>query len=320
MKRDDIEKLKEQIVSTLANDRDVKLGILGCNSVAIEIRAWVSQLGIGVDVPAVYSGLLSGPVASWHKQFRDIEADRITHLIVASDCEKEALIESVLRYLKPETKLLISGFGHFEFRNAGFDRCRQKTLVTSFANGYPHTLTHIYQCLENAAKLKLSGAVVEFGVFKGGTTTLLTYFIEHFGQQWPVIGFDAFSGFPPAKSPLDMYAHPDCVFPDEASVRNLAATRGIEVVSGDIVETVEAVRGKPIVLAFLDTDNYTSANSILNVIQDQVVVGGAIVFDHFTGKDRFLYTLGERMAAKRLLSDNRYFNLHGTGVFLRQSV
>jgi hypothetical protein len=43
------------------------------------------------------------------------------------------------------------------------------------------------------------------------------------------------------------------------------------------------------------------------------------VFDHFTGVDRFLYTLGERLAAKRLLDDSRFFNLHGTGVFFRQS-
>ena len=76
--------------------------------------------------------------------------------------------------------------------------------------------------------------------------------------------------------------------------------------------------GVPIVLAFVDTDNYTSANAALDAIQDGVQVGGAIVFDHFTARNRFVYTLGERMAAERLLDDPRYFNLHGTGVFMRQ--
>jgi hypothetical protein len=48
------------------------------------------------------------------------------------------------------------------------------------------------------------------------------------------------------------------------------------------------------------------------------VPGGAIVFDHFTGTDRFRYTLGERIAGRVLLDDPRYFHLHGTGVFYRQ--
>jgi hypothetical protein len=43
-----------------------------------------------------------------------------------------------------------------------------------------------------------------------------------------------------------------------------------------------------------------------------------MVFDHATGIDRFRYTLGERLAARLLLGDARYFHLHGTGVFDRQ--
>ena len=43
------------------------------------------------------------------------------------------------------------------------------------------------------------------------------------------------------------------------------------------------------------------------------------VLDHYTGVDRFVRTIGERMAAQELLADDpRFFNLHGTGVFIRQ--
>ena len=147
---------------------------------------------------------------------------------------------------------------------------------------------------------------------------ILSRFIEHLGQSWPVIGFDTFAGFPQKRSVLDMYAHPDCVFSDEKLVRQLVKERHIEVISGDVVTTATRLSEENIVLAFVDTDNYTSASAILDVIQDRVVVGGAILFDHFTGQNRFLYTLGERLAAKRLLADKRYFNLHSSGVFLRQ--
>lgn len=71
-------------------------------------------------------------------------------------------------------------------------------------------------------------------------------------------------------------------------------------------------------LSFIDTDNYTSARAALEVVQDRTVVGGAIVFDHYTGAGHFRYTLGERIAGSVLLEDSRYFHLHDTGVFYRQ--
>jgi predicted O-methyltransferase YrrM len=92
----------------------------------------------------------------------------------------------------------------------------------------------------------------------------------------------------------------------------------VEIIAGDIVETVKCLSNEQLVLAFMDTDNYTPASAALDVIQDRMVVGGALVFDHFTGSGRFRYTLGERLAGKRLLKDQGFFHLHGTGVFLRQ--
>ena len=127
-----------------------------------------------------------------------------------------------------------------------------------------------------------------------------------------------FDGFPPKRSALDMYAHPGCVFRDEAFVRRAAEGAEVEIVSGDILQTIHRLDAEDVVLAFIDMDNYTPAIAVLDAIQDRVVVGGAIVFDHVTGRRRFRYTLGERMAGRRLLEDRRYFHLHDTGVFLRQ--
>ena len=71
-------------------------------------------------------------------------------------------------------------------------------------------------------------------------------------------------------------------------------------------------------LSFIDTDNCTANKAALDVVRERTVVGGAIVFDHFTGTSRFRYTLGERIAGRVLLDDPHYFHLHGTGVFYRQ--
>jgi len=147
---------------------------------------------------------------------------------------------------------------------------------------------------------------------------LISKFIEEMGADWKVFGFDTFNGFPPRRSALDMYAHPDCVFLDIDLVKGLFARRNVEVVEGDVVQTVSRLEDQNLVLSFVDTDNFSSASAIIRVIADRTLVGGAIVFDHWTGHDRHLDTIGERIAAKVLAADERYFNLHGTGVFLRQ--
>lgn len=253
--------------------------------------------------------------------FRPLEAlrgQRPTYVAVAVDDQKQEVLASLEDLVPIETRLLFAGEGQYSFRDETYHRARNTALVPSFATGYPNTLIHIYECLRNAARLELDGVVVEFGMFKGGTTMLLSRFVRALGQKWPVIGFDTFSGFPPKRSLFDMYDHPDCRFDDLESVRRLVEGHGVEIVPGDIVETVERLRDEKIVLAFIDTDNFTPASAAVASVQERVVVGGAIVFDHYTGRKRHRYTLGERMAARPLEQDRRYFNLHDTGVFLRQ--
>jgi O-methyltransferase len=239
-------------------------------------------------------------------------------LVVAADDDKEDLLLGALPYVQGTPKVLVAGYGHLAFRDQVFHEELAQLLVPSLANGYPNSLVHLYQCLANAARLSLRGVVAEFGMYKGGTTMFLSRVIERMGQDWPVIGFDTFSGFPERRSPLDMYDHPDCVFTGLPSVQRYLGGRNIEIVPGDIVETCARLDGEDLVLTFMDTDNYSPAQAALKIVQERTVAGGAIVFDHFTGADRFRYTLGERIAGRVMLDDPRYFHLHGTGVFYRQ--
>jgi O-methyltransferase len=239
-------------------------------------------------------------------------------VVIAQDAGKEKILEAIVTMVPAGTKIVIGGFSHFEFNDPIFDKIGRDFFIPSFANGYRHCLVHIYQCLRLAHSRGLKGVVAEFGMFKGGTTMLISRFIEALGADWKVYGFDTFDGFPEKRSPLDMYSHPDCVFRDVDMVRAVFAGRNVEVVEGDVVETVSRLSGEDLVLAFVDTDNFTSAEAIIRVIADRTLVGGAIIFDHWTGHDRHIDTIGERIAAKKLAADQRYFNLHGTGVFLRQ--
>jgi hypothetical protein len=319
MQKADFDQLIDELKSALSHDMRSVFAIVGHTPVAYDILAFFRAVRAENRLLGVYSeDSCQDARANVCKTIDQLAPDSPDIVVIASDCDKERLLELAAPYLRPEVRVIFAGYSHFEFRDIVFDEVVQTAAIPSLANGYPNSLIHLYQCLQNAARMKLSGVVVEFGMFKGGTTILLSRFIERLGQSWPVIGFDTFAGFPPKRSVLDMYEHPDCVFRDEAFVRRCVADRKIEVVSGDIVHTVQRLNKDEIILAFVDTDNFTPASAVLDVIQDRIVTGGAIVFDHFTGRSRFRYTLGERFAAKRLLSDRRFFHLHDTGVFFRQ--
>ncbi|MPZ66705.1 MAG: hypothetical protein GEU83_14735 [Pseudonocardiaceae bacterium] len=323
MRPEDFGKLIEDVQHELLSGAR-SVGILGLTSVTLDLLASLTPSGLVSAVAAAYVPDLDTaqqtnlPLSVPIRPFTALSDVRHDVLVVAADEQKEDLLRAALPHIKNTPTVLVAGYGHLAFRDPLFREALAQLLVPSFANGYPNSLTHLYQCLRNAVQLGLEGVVAEFGMFKGGTTMFLSRVIERLGAAWTVIGFDTFDGFPPRRSPLDMYDHPDCVFADLPTVRRYLGGRNIEIVPGDIVDTSTRLEREDLVLSFIDTDNYSSASAALEVVTAKTVVGGAIVFDHFTGVDRFRYTLGERIAGIRLLDDPRYFHLHDTGVFYRQ--
>ncbi len=314
MKPEDVAKLAIRLKQVVAGLRPgARVAIVGWAAAAFDIAADP----VFTTGAAELVGIFAAEAAGIARPLTELTDAAVDIVVVADDEGKELLLDAIAALVPPETKILIAGFGHFGFRDGIYDRVRRDSLIPSFANGYPNCLVHIYQCLKRGRALGLDGVVAEFGMFKGGTTMLISRFIEELGADWKVLGFDTFAGFPPKRSPLDMYAHPDCVYLDVETVRSIFEQRNVEIVEGDVVRTVERLLDEDIVLSFIDTDNHTSAAAILDVVADRTLIGGAIVFDHWTGVDRHLDTIGERMAARRLADDERYFNLHGTGVFLR---
>jgi len=159
--------------------------------------------------------------------------------------------------------VVLGGLGHQDARDPVFDELEAPALVTSYATGHPYTRAHLYDCLRSAAAHGRSGAVVELGAFKGGTAVWLAKAVGRLGlRDTPVIAFDAWDGFPPRRSLLDLYEHPRCVFRDLDGIRRATEPYGIELVPGDIFETAPArLPREPVLLAFVDTDNYSGARA-----------------------------------------------------------
>lgn len=312
-----LEKIREDALEH-ASQGVTSFGMIGHDVTGVEFASWFDSHLPGCELTWYGGGPLAEAGAVSARPLSALGLDHPPVIMVMEDQAKEETIRAALPHLDYSPKLVVAGYEHYSFTDPLFASLLADLLVPSIANGYPNTLTHIFQCIRRAAELELEGILVEFGVFKGGTTMFLAKLRCALGQSWPILGFDTFGGFPPRRSPLDMYDHPGAEFHDFDAVQQYLAGAGVELVKGDIVETAPQLGDRPVVLGFIDTDNYSSATAAVAALRDNVVVGGAIIFDHLTGIDRFRYTLGERMAAAPLHDDSRYFNLHGTGVFLRQ--
>lgn len=294
--------------------------LLGRTSDAVQLAAHMRALGfqgflLGIADPVEPAALLDD-----HLAWSMVPQHDPAYLVICHDRDKESLLRSYLHIRRPDAPLptaVIGGIEHFAFDDASFAESDAPALVPSYATGYPYTRVHMFQHLQAAARAGLSGAVVEFGAFKGGTTAWLARTLRQLGLDVPVFAFDSWDGFPPRRSLLDMYEHPRCVFRDLPAVRAYLEPLGVQLIEGDISETAACLADTPILLGFIDTDNYSPAHAALNAIADNVIAGGAIVFDHYTTTVDYLYTLGERMAAQDVLRDKSFLPVHGSGLFVR---
>jgi predicted O-methyltransferase YrrM len=312
--------LRAQLAEQLANGRR-RVAILAASAEAITLAADVTRLAgkdalVGIFDPDVSEG--RWPMRPWP----DLAHARAQVLVIASDAGKERLLTATAALLDPTGELphvILTGTAHQQFQDPLFAELEAPAMVPSYATGHPHTRVHLYQSLLFAAAHGLSGAVVELGAFKGGTTVWLAKAVARLGlEDTKVIGFDSWDGFPPRRSLLDLYEHPRCVFTDLDAVRAYTEPYGIELVCGDIAETApQRLAEEPILLAFIDTDNYSGTRAALGVILPNLITGGAIVFDHYWTTSDYVYTVGERLAAQQALGRSGLLHLHGTGVFVR---
>lgn len=238
-------------------------------------------------------------------------------LVVTDDTGKEAILKQYAAADDRRPRVLLLGRDHYAFHDSMYDHLQAAGLVKSRAGGYELMQVHLYQALRYVVRRGLVGDVAEFGVYKGGTTTFMARTLAALNHPATVWAFDTFAGFPPARSVLDMYDATADEFSDYHSVRRLTdGYPNIALVPGDIVETAAHLKGRPLILSFFDTDNYTATRTALAVAYEQTVPGGILAFDHYYSPD-WPDTIGERMAASELLANANVFNLQGTGIFLK---
>jgi hypothetical protein len=314
------EQFIQQVVDT-ALERGTRLMVWGTSEITARLLSTLRGLGMAETVAAVvdHRPLRQGVgVAGWTVTAPDEVTDwSVSHLVVGLDAEKEDVLRSFVSSTDVQPEVLAFGRAQYEFRDELFWELVNGSYVRSLTGGYRYVLVHIYECLQYIARRKLCGDLVEFGVHKAGTTIFMARLLRRLGHEARIIGFDTFSGFPARRSALDTYVYEPDEFLDFDVIRANCDLHGnIELIPGDISQTYTKLEGRQLAFSFFDTDNYSATRAALPLCAELTVPGGVIAFDHYHSPD-WPMPLGERMAAQEVLLDGNWFNLYGTGVFLK---
>jgi len=195
----------------------------------------------------------------------------------------------------------------------------------------PEVTIHAFDALRYIAEQDIPGDVVNFGVFQGWSMYFCATSLRLLGdrQSRSLIGFDTFTGFVPTGDKYDRFVAHQCGlgktgwnFYKNTSRTQVAANMAdfarVELIEGDICNTVDHLRGRKLAFALFDMDDYVPTKVALEPSYEALVPDGVFVLDHFS-----YHTLadgsaiGQRLAMQEFLKSHSMFNLTGTNIFLR---
>ncbi len=148
-----------------------------------------------------------------------------------------------------------------------------------------NTMVDEYRCWElwTLAKQteKLPGAILEVGVWKGGTGCLLAA-----ATRKVVFLCDTFSGVVKAGPRDTRYKggeHADATIEEVTSLANLLGVLGrVNILCGIYPEeTGYAIKIETLSLCHIDVDTHDSARDVFDAAWPQMVIGGIVVFDDY---------------------------------------
>jgi predicted O-methyltransferase YrrM len=131
---------------------------------------------------------------------------------------------------------------------------------------------------------KVPGALVDCGVWRGGSTILMTQAaIDDGGRQ--VFCCDTFDGFPPHQATAEQVACPDALRVPVADVKHNFDTYGVPTtnvtfLSGDVCTTLGGICCS-IALLRIDVDMYEPTMACLEHLYIQIQPGGVVIIDDY---------------------------------------
>lgn len=176
-------------------------------------------------------------------------------------------------------------------------------LVQSFTMTSPERINGLIEAVRYITENRISGAVVECGVWKGGSMMAAAHMLKEMSDvQRELYLFDTYSGMSaPTKKdvthfdvhaqalldsddPLEKEAY-HCYSSLEEVQENLSLTNyppgKIHFIKGKVEDTIPAQAPEKIALLRLDTDWYESTKHELEHLFPRLVSGGVIIIDDY---------------------------------------
>lgn len=181
--------------------------------------------------------------------------------------------------------------------------------IRSEGRTYLH-LDRLYTLWQALAGMPASAsAVVEVGVFKGGSVKFIAEALRAFGRTTPVYACDTFAGHAGVDEALDGRHSVGKQFTgvDVAEVRDyLRDVPSVRLVAGDIRETADALDAeRAFGLVHVDVDVYPPTKFCLERFAPRVVPGGMIVVDDYG----FKTCRGAKQAVDEFAAGDPHFRL-----------
>ena len=129
-----------------------------------------------------------------------------------------------------------------------------------------------------------TGALMEFGVFKGNSINRFARYLKAHGDTRNLIGFDSFRGF------SEVWSGAENEFPSERFDREgvfPSVEDNVELIDGYIEDTLQGYLDssgiESVAFAHIDTDTYSPAVTALSKLKPFVVPGSVLLFDELCG-------------------------------------
>lgn len=183
---------------------------------------------------------------------------------------------------------------------AHFEQVRSKMMLSI------ERLYDLYLACQYVDKAAILGGVVEVGTWKGGALGMAI--LSSANSERQIVGFDTYAGhFRPAADELDVRGHSMRDRFDEAAERGeswaeadvdecreflvslRAPSPSIDLVKGDVKETLKFWQPEPISILRIDCDWYLESLVSLEVLWPHVSMGGIVILDdygHHSGQRR----------------------------------
>lgn len=229
--------------------------------------------------------------------------------IIPAERIGDAYFAGIIPYMTPEQKRII-------------DVCKPFTQTGR------ERLFALIRSVEYLVRSNISGAMVECGVWKGGSVMAMAMMLDFLQENRDLYLFDTFSGMPPAeKIDIDLDGHDEAWYLKQNNIqkkssgwnesplsevkKNLGTLsitgQRFHFIQGKVEDTIPEQSPESIALLRLDTDFYASTKHELTHLFPRLRQGGILIVDdygHFLGArqavDEYFHNHGIRMLMHRV--------------------